>query len=337
MISHFGASPEAALGVDAVPIYFRSLITASIRRGGLSALIVSGFLVVSGPPAASAAEMGEVSVALLTVRENSNHGRESSEVLPIAVWRSSGWAGVPGVEGSQPQRCQADVVAPEVARKDAVYWRGTRIGSAIRQTAAVGRYACSSLCVQSVDASFAAASGGRIDARVGYSLAGPYEEHLRQFVAVSPELDSTFSTDSAPITDTQLRIVEGSLRGALHLTSRDGPLTIRSVTPFRWRRAGDLAVDIVATVTRGDVVEAITAIVDVADGRAAQVLFELRSSAPQLDGLEVADFVDALDFDGDGVAEVVMIKHGYESHSVQLLRFDGSAYRMVADGPAYGC
>jgi len=66
-------------------------------------------------------------------------------------------------------------------------------------------------------------------------------------------------------------------------------------------------------------------------------LFELIEDGGEDQGAASYQMVDALDFDGDGTSEMLVIYHNYEFHEFQILRRIGSKFEIVHKGPSYGC
>jgi hypothetical protein len=312
------------------------------------------FLIVSvgllSPPVATfqAASPEEQEIAILTIRQDKIRARTTAELLPIARQAGGHFQAI-AAELSEKQRS-----CPESrfrgshgpGAKYDVFLGGLRIGEAIARRADVGAYSCSALCVVSAETTVKGNLGGRKDFRRGFDPTGNFEEDITQFVALSPS-SSRIEFRTVPV-EPPSKMMRDSVARLVRtrLLKRRKPdaqtkVQLEDFRLFHSTRAGALHAFVRAARedTGHDEVKAMTAIVNIVGGRAAEVLLESVSEGNRYRGAANYEFVDAIDLNGDGRSEILVIYHDYEFHEFQFLRLTSGhgRYEVVHKGPTYGC
>jgi hypothetical protein len=292
----------------------------------------------------SPAALGEEEIAVLTIRRDNIHKTTKSELVPIAKVEHGQFRAIAGVEDPEHGVCAPKTfrgwAQPGVAYD--VLHRGNVIGTATSTRQERGAYSCSELCVVRTVTSLREQAPGIRSQRRGFDPSGTFDESITQYVAyAAAEGKQPYSTRiTVPLTSadsTALRAyAKARMLGEGKASTRR--VSMGSVEPFIGSKAGEVNIFVSAVIKRPKgTLRVISAVVKRADDGTFNSMFELLEDGDEDRGAASYEFMDAVDFDGDGIAELFVVYHNYEFHEFQILKRIGSKFEVVHKGPTYGC
>jgi hypothetical protein len=311
------------------------------NRYTVSAQTLALLLLVFVTPAASA----DAEIAVLTIRRDNIRKVTTSELLPIAKVARGRFSAIEGVEDLENSACAPTTFRgwSQTGVSYDVLYRGVAIGTAKALERERGGYSCSELCVVRAATSLKEKAPGVEGQRTGFDPSGSFDESITQYVAYSTtDGKRPYSTRmTTPLTSADRRALQAFAKARIvrdHRKESTGRVEMDSVEPFIGSKAGDVNVFVSAVVTSPDgELRALSAIVkQVAHGK-VDSMFELLEDGDEDRGAASYELLDAADFDGDGVTELLVIYHNYEFHEFQVLKRIGSKFEIVHKGPSYGC
>jgi hypothetical protein len=292
------------------------------------------------------AGFAEQEIAVLTIRTDNIHKSTTSELLPIAKVDNGNFKAIDGVEDTDTRECSPNTFAGW-ERTGATYdvlYRGGVIGSATAKKHDRGGYSCSALCVVTATTKLKELAPGIKTTRRGFDTSGAFDESITQYAAYFPNAGPRpYSTRIAdPLTKSDREALEAYAKGKLVKTNQTPSPLVRvlddRVESFLGSKDGGVNVffTAVAKGPNGDL-RTISSVVRRGKAGAFESLFELTEDGDEDKGAASYEFVDAVDFDGDGISEMLVIYHNYEFHEFQIFRRVGSKFEVVHKGPSYGC
>lgn len=288
----------------------------------------------------------EQEIAVLTIRTDNIHKSMTSELLPIARVDHGNFKAIDGIEDTDTLECSPKTFAgwERTGTTYAVLYRGGVIGSATARKHDRRGYSCSALCVVTAARKLKEHAPGIKTTRKGFDPSGSFDESITQYVAYfTSDGQRPYSTRIAgPFTKSDRESLEAYAKAKLATANQapsprvrvlDGP-----VEPFLGSKDGEVNVFFTAVVKGldGDL-HAISSVVRRGKDGVFESLFELIEDGDEDKGAASYEMVDAVDFDGDGISEMLVIYHNYEFHEFQILRRIGSKFEIVHKGPSYGC
>ena len=314
-------------------------MTESIRRDLVTRLAILLLLAFVSPIASA-----EEEIAVLTIRRDNIHKSTRSELVPIARIVRGHFQAIAGVEDPENGSC-----APTTFRGWAqtgstyeVLYRGGVIGSAIAQKRSRSGYSCSELCVVTAATSLKQKAPGLRSQRKGFDPSGVFDESIMQYVAYattdgkrpySTRMTVSLKSSDRSALQTYAKKVVGEGSGA---TKRR--ILMETVEPFLGSKGGEVNI-FLSGVAKGpkDALRVISAVVKRGEDGKFESMFELIEDGDEDRGAASYELIDAIDFDGDGMAELLVVYHNYEFHEFQILRRTGARFEIVHKGPSYGC
>lgn len=292
------------------------------------------------------AGFAEREIAVLTIRTDNIHKSTTSELLPIARVDNGSFKAIDGVEDTDTRECSPSTFAgwERTGTMYDVLYRGGVIGSAAAKKHDRGGYSCSALCVVTATTKLKDRPPGLTATRKGFAPSGDFDESITQYVAYLPsDGKRPYSTRiSDPLTKSEREALEAYAKGKLAKTNQSPSLHVRvlddPVESFLGSKDGEVNVFFTAVAKEPNGgLRAISSVVRQGKAGALESLFELIEDGDEDKGAASYEFVDAVDFDGDGISEMLVIYHNYEFHEFQILRRAGSKFEVVHKGPSYGC
>jgi hypothetical protein len=291
--------------------------------------------------ALSSVGFAESEVAVLTIRKDNLGKSTTTELLPIARIASGRFEAIAGVEDTDTRAC-----APKNFRGwshngtvyDVIY-RGNVIGSAIAKSHDHRGYSCSALCVVTAITKLNERAPGIRSRTRGFDPSGSFDESLTQFAAYSTtDAQRPYSTRTAsPLTKSERQALEAHAKAKLAKKTKKAStirVTMNSVESFVGSKDGDVNVFFSAVMKRPNgAIRVITSVVRQRDDG----VFELIEDGDEDRGAAYYEVMDAADFNGDGISELLVIYHNYEFHEFQILQRVGPKFEIVHKGPSYGC
>jgi len=303
--------------------------------------LLTPFLITTLPAAAVAVDVR--TVAILTVRLDNIRSRTTAELIPVARYSDSRLHGIDSEQQGDDPTCSsvASVSPLRPGETFDVYFQGKLVGRIVGRDYTLAAYDCSGLCVMATEVDFSVPEGTRKDTRLGFDPSGDFDETLLQLVALSP-------STAAPVFETSVPEKPSSrTRGVLaqlsesHLRTGSETQTLAQVEDIRlFRRTAHGEIHAFITASREDQsyeIAVLSAIVRLEEESNGELLFSLLAKGDKDSGAAAYEFLDAIDLDGDGVAEVVAVYHNYEFHEFVILALKGGRYEVVHRGPSYGC
>lgn len=315
----------------------------SLRR--LSELL---FLAILSSPALASHE-----IAVLTVRRDNIHKTMTSELIPIAKIDQGKISSIKKVEVNEKEVCSPTEFSG--SRKPGVVYDVLRRGEVIGTTTSVkkseGSYSCSALCVVRATTSLKIKSPGIKSERRGFDKSGIFDESITQYVAISSQ--SIASNETTPPFSSKVSTpVSNEDRTALSAFAEKRVLSgvkragrkfrLESAEAFVATEAGEINFYLVGVLDHlapkpDSEIRVITTVVRKNAVGEIESLFELLESGDLDKGAATYELVDAIDFDSDGVVELLVIYHNYEFHEYQILKLRGTKFEIVHKGPSFGC
>jgi len=310
-------------------------------RFTVSARTLALLLLTFVTPVASA----DVEIAVLTIRRDNIHKVTKSELLPIAKVDRGYFSAIEGVEDLENSACGPTTFRgwAQTGVSYEVLYRGAPIGTAKALERDRGGYSCSELCVVRAATTLKEKAPGVKGQRRGFDPSGSFDESITQYVAYSKTNGTRpYSTRVATPLRSVDRMALQAYAKARILRNRNkeftGRLEIDSVESFIVSKTGDANIFVSASVmSQNGELRALSAVVKRAVNGKFDSLFELLEDGDEDRGAASYELIDAVDFDGDGVTELLVIYHNYEFHEFQVLKRVGSKFEIVHKGPSYGC
>jgi hypothetical protein len=266
--------------------------------------------------------------------------KSTAELLPLAQWLGDRFA--QGVWEFTSDCSQFGVRgAFQPGERYNVYHRGKLLGEALSGEYLVGSYDCVGLCVMRTNAKFSVPKAVARESKIIFDQKGTLHETLFYLVALSSSAGApVFETSVPKELSPQIRDFLTRFSGS-QLDSSIGPggkIKVASTHLFRNSPHGELFAFVNATRKEDDDKEStLSAILPLTEEPGADILFLFFGNDYIDRGPPFYEFVDSIDVDGDGFAEVVAIYHHYELHQFVILGLRNGRYEVVHRGPSYGC
>jgi hypothetical protein len=251
-----------------------------------------------------------------------------------------------GVEDTDDRECSPNTFAgwERTGTTYDVLYRGGVIGSATATKHDRGGYSCSALCIVTAATKLKEKAPGIKTTRRGFDSFRPFDESITHYVAYSrSNRPRPYSTRIAgPVTKSDREALESYAKAKLAIVNQTPFPHVRisddPVESFWGSKDGEVDVffTAVAKEPNGDL-RAISSVVRRGKNGEFESLFELIEDGDEDKGAASYEMVDAIDFDGDGISEMLVIYHNYEFHEFQILKRVGSKFEVVHKGPSYGC
>lgn len=284
-------------------------------------------------------------IAVLTIRRDNIHKTTSTELLPIARIEHGRFRPIKGVEYPEKSVC-----APSAFRGWAhpgiiydVLYRGEVVGTARSVKQAHESYDCSELCVVRAATSLKERAPSVETQRKGFDESTFFDESISQYAAyASTDGKRPFSSRTTAPLDSSVRsalleFVSVRMAGKAHKASARR-VSMDAVEPFIASRAGEINIFVSAVLKQpGGALRAISTVVQQRDDGTFESLFELMKDGDEDWGAAYYELIEAADFDGDGLAELLVGYHNYEFHEFQILKRNNARFQIVHKGPTYGC
>jgi hypothetical protein len=276
----------------------------------------------------------------LTIRQDNTEMKSTAELLPVAQWVGDRFA--LGAWELTPDRSTfsgREAFRPE--ERYYVYHRGKLLGEVLSREYQVGGYDCSGFCVLRTNAKFPVPKGVVREDRIILIQNGTVDETRFYLVALSSsKRPRVFETSVPKELLPQIRDLLTRFSGSQLATGKGpgGETRVTGTHLFRLSPHGELLVFVNAVrEEENDKELTLSAILRLTEGPSADVLSLFLGNDYTDRGSPFYEFVDSIDVDGDGFAEIIAIYHHYELHEFVILGFRNGRYEIVHRGPSYGC